>query len=432
LAQSTETAGTPPVAGRIALLIGNRDYPGGQDLPPITKNVRDVHLALEKRGFVVTDALDADRSTALRLVDSFAQQLQKLPEEGVALFYFSGHGIQVNAENVLVSAHIDPVFKNTVESENIVKNSVALFENVLKRMPNRQAGLNVAVIDACRTSIRATSPASDGLNQVEAPAGSLIAFSTGAGRPALAPADENRNTFYTESLVKILTNASDETSFADMFRLVKIDVQTTMLSHPIEAVRKLAQFPFIAENSHATIALATTTRKAKRFQSADEEGDWAKLTQSGWAPEIYKLADEFLQRYPNSPLAGGALVARDGASEAARILSRSDIRLFRSSFLPQPDLGDAYAKDLAKAARGDKDAAARVGRQWQTKATSGPEALRYEAWMQYSAELGNGIASYELALHYRRIRQPQPAAKWEDRARELGYTPPPSLDNVRK
>jgi hypothetical protein len=52
--------------------------------------------------------------------------------------------------------------------------------------------------------------------------------------------------------------------------------------------------------------------------------------------------------------------------------------------------------------------------------------------MQYAAELGNGIASYELALHYRRLDQPQPAARWESRARELGYNPPPSLEHYRK
>jgi hypothetical protein len=52
--------------------------------------------------------------------------------------------------------------------------------------------------------------------------------------------------------------------------------------------------------------------------------------------------------------------------------------------------------------------------------------------MQLSAGLGNGIASYELALHYRRTGQALLAAQFESRARELGYTPPPSLDHFRK
>jgi len=58
--------------------------------------------------------------------------------------------------------------------------------------------------------------------------------------------------------------------------------------------------------------------------------------------------------------------------------------------------------------------------------------IRYEGWLQYAAALGNGIASYELAVFYRRQGQPTPAAQYETRARDLGYTPPTSLDNQRK
>jgi hypothetical protein len=57
---------------------------------------------------------------------------------------------------------------------------------------------------------------------------------------------------------------------------------------------------------------------------------------------------------------------------------------------------------------------------------------RFEGWLQYAVALGNGIASYELAVHYRALGQPLLASQFEARARELGYTPPPDLDNVRK
>lgn len=50
---------------------------------------------------------------------------------------------------------------------------------------------------------------------------------------------------------------------------------------------------------------------------------------------------------------------------------------------------------------------------------------------QYTAALGNSIASARLALYYRRIDQPQPASQYEALARRLGDTPPPSLDNKR-
>jgi hypothetical protein len=98
-------------------------------------------------------------------------------------------------------------------------------------------------------------------------------------------------------------------------------------------------------------------------------------------------------------------VAAEGAREAAGILRRNDVRLYRRSFDPADERGEAYNGDLKRAARGDKDAAARVGRQWVTRERSGAALSRYEGWMQYAAELGNGIASYELALHYRPLHR---------------------------
>ena len=39
---------------RLALLMGNRNYPQPFDLPPIPKNLRDIEAVLERRGFQVT------------------------------------------------------------------------------------------------------------------------------------------------------------------------------------------------------------------------------------------------------------------------------------------------------------------------------------------------------------------------------------------
>ena len=86
---------------------------------------------------------------------------------------------------------------------------------------------------------------------------------------------------------------------------------------------------------------------------------------------------------------------------------------------------------IARAARGDKDAAKRIGVIYKDCST-GQELGRYEGWLQYAAWLGNGIASYDLALLYRKLDQPDLAARYESRARELGFTPPPSLKSGLK
>jgi hypothetical protein len=418
-------------APRLALLIGNRDYPDDEDLPPIHKNVRDLRDSLQLRGFEVRDGLDLDLAESRSLIDSFASRVAAAGPDATVLFYFSGHGAQVDAENLLVPARLNP----KARPEVLVRGSMTLGNDVISRLPIRREGLTMLVVDACRTSLRDVA-LGEGLNQVEAPAGCLIAFSTGAGRPAIAPNDPDRLTFYTASLVRLLTEASDEISFSDLFRLVKFDVQDVMLNHPVALLRRFAQFPFIAENTQVRRRLAPLPPEAAaapppRFADRNEAEDWERLATALWPADVLRLANDYLAAHPDSRVAGSAQVARLGAREAVSILRRNDVRLFRSGFEPASDIDDTLREELAKAGRGDKDAAARLGRLYRRDAAGGDRG-RYEGWLQYAAALGNGIASYELALHYRREGQPLLAGQYETRARALGYTPPPSLDNTRK
>ena len=423
---------TPPGAEppRLALLIGNREYPDGEDLPPIHKNVRDLRAVLEKRGFSVSEGLDLDLAGSRAAMEAFAAKVRAAPPDATVFFYFSGHGAQVDAENLLVGARLSP----KARPETLIKGSLALTSDVIGQLPRRPTGLTIAVVDACRTSLKAAVEGGDGLNQVEAPPGCLIAFATGAGKPAIAPADDTRNTFYTASLVKVMATASDEISFSDLFRLVKYDVQQVMQNHPVLLLRQFAQFPFIAENTQVRRRLAPQTAEAAqpaRFRGADDAADWARLENTLWPAEVASVAADYLAKHPDSKLAGSAQVARQGAAEAATILRRNDVRLYRSAFQPASDAPAERLAEIYKAGRGDKDAAARLGRS-HGSATTPADISRYEGWMQYAAALGNGIASYDLALHYRRVSQPLLASQYESRARELGYTPPPSLDNSRK
>jgi len=430
-----------PDPARLALVIGNRQYPEPFDLPSIHTNAQEVQAALAQRGFQTSTVLDADPAAARSAVERFTAAAQAAPADATLFFYFSGHGLQVDADNLLVGAGVRP----DAAADQLLRGSLLLNRDLLQRLPRRTAGLTVLVIDACRTDLRPSARGVDGFNQVEAPPGYLIAFSTGAGKPAIAPKRETDTTFYTGALVQQLQGASDELSFPDLFRLVKIDVQRRMLGHALPVIRRFAQFPFIADNSSVAIPVASARQLAAArarasaedqaraaLARAAEDADFNALQATLWPPELLRQAEQFRQRWPGSARAGAAEVAAEGAREAAGILRSNDVRLYRRSFDAAPERGEAYNGDLKRAARGDKDAAARVGRQWATSERNGPTLSRYEGWMQYAAELGNGIASYELALHYRRLDQPQPAARWEARARELGYNPPPSLEHYRK
>ncbi|MBI3350900.1 MAG: caspase family protein [Burkholderiales bacterium] len=432
LAQAQGGADTAPPS-RLALLVGNREYPEPDDLPPTHKNVQDLRHALEQRGFSVTDALDVDAAKTRQAIEGFAASVKAGPPDTVAFFYFTGHGLQLDAESLLVGAGTSPKAK----AEVLGRSSVSVIKDVVQRMPSRPDALTIAVIDACRTNIRAAVQASDGLNQIEVPPGFLVAFSTGAGKPAIAPASANLSTFYTASLVKLLNSADEEATWSDFFSIVRLDVLNVMRNHPVEAVRALAQDSFIAKDVRRGVTLARPRPKADTPpppappREPDDLEDWAAVEKSIWPQEVSQLADGYLQRHPKGRRALAALAAREGAKEANQVLRRADVRLYRTAFNAGDGAPEDLLADIHKSARGDKDAAARVARRYREGGAQ-PTPGRYEGWLQYAAGLGNGIAAYELALHYRRSAQPLLAAQFESRARELGYTPPPTLDHYRK
>ncbi|UCD88705.1 MAG: caspase family protein, partial [Desulfobacterales bacterium] len=83
---------------RFALVIGNGSYKSSPLKNP-TNDAHDMALVLKTLGFEVTHLENAEHRTMERAIRKFGKQLRN---EGVGLFYFAGHGIQVNGWNYLI------------------------------------------------------------------------------------------------------------------------------------------------------------------------------------------------------------------------------------------------------------------------------------------------------------------------------------------
>ena len=202
------SAGTASSANRIALVIGNSSYAQVPFLPNAAQDARDVAGALRDLGFEVHDGYDLTRAQTLSLT---AEVTRKLASDDVALFYFSGHGIQIGAENFVI-----PVDAAGDDAEGLKQASVSL-QSILREMELR-AERNIIILDACRNNpfqarmiSRAVGGTSRGLARVDAGVGSYIAFSTQPGNVALDGA--GRNSPFTASLLKHIGGAGD-----DLFR----------------------------------------------------------------------------------------------------------------------------------------------------------------------------------------------------------------------
>lgn len=148
--------------------------------------------------------------------------------------------------------------------------------------------------------------------------------------------------------------------------------------------------------------------------------------------DLVQIAERLLSRERDPQTLALATDTRERANATLRTLSSNTLRLSRSAFKVHA-ANDEQRRDLHLAALGDSEAAFRLARRYQNGETAFPiESHRYVAWLQFSAELGNDAAAYELALFYRRDGQPALAAIYETRAVALGYAVPVALDHIRK
>lgn len=204
---------TAPAEPRIALVIGNGRYKQSPLANPVN-DARAIAKALAESGFAVTKKEDLalkDMHLALR---DFGDALK---QGGVGLFYFAGHGVQVKGRNYLV-----PVDADIEREDEVVYNSLDASQ-VLDKMESASNRLNIVILDACRNNpfARSMRSAATGLAQMDAPVGTLIAFSTAPG--SVASDGQGGNGLYTQHLLRSLREPGAK--IEDVFKRVRASVR---------------------------------------------------------------------------------------------------------------------------------------------------------------------------------------------------------------
>lgn len=191
-----------------ALVIGNADYPDGNDLKNPVNDATDLGAKLKGYGFDVMVALDC----TAKEMDKHLKAFRKLLEtHEVALFFFAGHGAQIDGVNYLLAVNTD------VETEDDAKHSSLSLDKVVDAMAKSKAATRIVVLDACRTNPWERkwhrSPGVRGLASVYAPKGTIIGFATSPGEVAYDGV--GRNGTYTAALLEHIdaTDCSIETMF---------------------------------------------------------------------------------------------------------------------------------------------------------------------------------------------------------------------------
>ena len=227
---------------KVALVIGNSAYQDGPLLNP-ANDARAMSEALRETGFDVLEYTDVE--TLADMKRDIREFGHKIENGGVGLFYYAGHGIQVNGKNFLIPTKAEIYAEEEVEYEAV---DVGF---VLAQMEIARNRMNIIILDACRNNpfARSWRSAGSGLAFINAPAGTLIAYSTAPG--SVASDGTGANGLYTEELLKQIHNPG--LRIEDVFKNVRSEVlkKSNNIQTPWESSSLVGDFYFIRPESTA-------------------------------------------------------------------------------------------------------------------------------------------------------------------------------------
>lgn len=160
---------------KVALVIGNAAY----EDDPLANPVNDataIHQTLDELGFEVLPLVtNADKREMLEAIDNFYKRLE---QGAVGVFYYAGHGVQVDGINYLVPLDA------TLEREAHAEFDAIPLNRVIREMDSAGTSFNILIVDACRDNPfyrqwrRTRGSNTRGLSVNHPPRGTLIAYAT--------------------------------------------------------------------------------------------------------------------------------------------------------------------------------------------------------------------------------------------------------------
>lgn len=244
-----------PDDSRMALVIGNADY----RTKPLRNSINDARAiasAMRDVGFSLIMRENASQAT---MIDAMKEFWLRSRRSEARVLYFSGHGMQHRGKNYLL-----PV-DTLIEQQDDLPRRAASVDEVVEKLNENTRGINVVILDACRTpplangtrtrggtGLGATRSIGPGLAQVNAPQGTLIAFSTSPGSVAYDGVDGSSP--YTKHLVDQLKTPGQ--SVEQLFKRVRIAVanETGNKQVPWESSSLMGDFCFTPDSSGRCVA----------------------------------------------------------------------------------------------------------------------------------------------------------------------------------
>lgn len=293
--------GARPAAAepRIALVVGNAAYAKG----PLKTPLADAGLvaeALNSIGFEIVEGADLNQADLRARIRDFLDKVTAAGPDAVALVYFGGYGLQFEGENYLV-----PVDARLDRDSDIPVDAIRL-SDLVRPLAGVQARAKVVVVDGARALPFAVgAKLARGLGAMEAPPGTLIAFSAA---PGTVGAEERADYgAYAKALAEMLRADGLDLGAVFMRTRVRTHASTegaqtpwhvSALTDPIVLVSG-APAPGAQDPTQSAPAPQVVKRSPRPMRDLGQEEAYGLAIERDDLPTYV----EYVQSYPRSPYA---------------------------------------------------------------------------------------------------------------------------------
>ena len=302
---------------RVALVVGCGTYanmPGRQLLSPVSDG-EDMALALRTMGYRLVGGGPLKNASRDRLLEAVEDLIRQARTAEAAVFYFSGHGVQIGEDNYLL-----PVDSPKITGISQIKSrAVNLRESVMVGLEESGVETKVVVLDCCRDNPFAAqleaAMATVGKSVRTKSVGEMtgygpgfyLAFATSPGREAL-DGNGNRNSPFTGAVVRTLETSGGK-DIDLFFRDVKQRMPSDQVSWTSSSLKK--EFALAtgmrgpSTGPSGAVEALTVERRARELAEKmviEREASSAKSVPTSGKPKVVKYEPENKSAAPTAAI----------------------------------------------------------------------------------------------------------------------------------
>jgi uncharacterized caspase-like protein len=281
---------------RIALVIGNANYPSGA-LPTPANDAGLIAQTLQAAGFDVTGVRDLDQDSLRKTFRDFIAKVSAAGPDTVSFVYLGGYGLQLEGENYFV-----PTDANIARDVNVSSEALRL-SDYTKPLGALGIKASIIVLDGARASPFAKSGPSlaGGLALIEPDPGTLIAFNAAPG--TVAQSEAGPYSSYAQALAEMMREGG--LPVTDLFNRVRLRVNdiTRGAQVPWHASKLQVPFYFFERAPDAPPAAVSPEQTSSIRSKPIHDFDAREAYLAALDRDNMQDYENFLRAFPNDPMA---------------------------------------------------------------------------------------------------------------------------------